>query len=175
MEQLHVYRYETLKLGSFLDIGHTIRVRAFPLSHGGVTSTAFLFTRGANKDSALLYLGDTGPDDVEMVQRNVGLRALFEALRKLSVRVAVIFLECSYDNLRPDDKLFGHLTPRRLATALSDLEGREQTTLVVTHVKPQWELANDWHKRIEAQVRNETKHLGLRDVIFPVQGKIYNF
>ena len=40
-------------------------VEAFPLSHGGLQSTAFLIKNG---DAAVLYLGDTGPDEIEKSQ-----------------------------------------------------------------------------------------------------------
>ena len=42
--------------------GTNMRFEAWPLSHSGVTSTAFLIFNGPD---CLLYIGDTGPDEIE--------------------------------------------------------------------------------------------------------------
>src|SRR5664279_2990304 len=57
------YHYEVLVPDSNTGIKNTgMIVKAFPLSHGGIQSTAFLIN---NKDACILYLGDTGPDEIE--------------------------------------------------------------------------------------------------------------
>ena len=54
-----------------------MELKAFPLSHSNLQSTAFLIN---NKDAYLLYLGDTGPDEIEKSQN---LHHLWEALPRL--------------------------------------------------------------------------------------------
>ena len=57
------YHYEVLTPDSTIDIKNTaMTVRAFPLSHSNLTSTAFLVN---SNDACILYLGDTGPDEIE--------------------------------------------------------------------------------------------------------------
>jgi 3',5'-cyclic-nucleotide phosphodiesterase len=65
--QLKKYAYRDLAPGAaeaFADTG--MPVTAFPLSHGGTESTAFLIESG---DDALLCFGDTGRDEVEKSTR----------------------------------------------------------------------------------------------------------
>ena len=116
----------------------TLSVQAFPLSHGGMQSTAFLVRSGA---SYLLYLGDTGADDLE---KSPCLHDLWLAIRPLvqAHQLRAIFIEASYPNSQPEIQLFGHLTPalllRELGT-LAQLTGPAALRglpVVVTHLKP---------------------------------------
>ncbi len=92
-------------------------VTAWPLSHGGVVSTAFLI---AANGIDMLYLGDTGPDPVEGDHRLAAVwRAVAPDLR--AHRLKGIVIEASYDNARPDRMLFGHLTPAWVLASLRDL------------------------------------------------------
>src|ERR1700733_561419 len=60
---LSKYHYKVLKPDSIAPIQNTdMTVQVFPLSHSNLTSTAFLIK---SNDAYLLYLGDTGPDEVE--------------------------------------------------------------------------------------------------------------
>ena len=61
--QLKKYDMTPLIPGERRDLQDTaMQVTAYPLSHGGVESTAFLIESG---EDALLCFGDTGPDEVE--------------------------------------------------------------------------------------------------------------
>ncbi|MFC0502889.1 MBL fold metallo-hydrolase [Asaia krungthepensis] len=130
--------YRDLAVGQMMDLAHTgLTVTAYPLSHGGVESTAFLVHSG--KD-ALLYLGDTGPDNVEHSHR---LEALWQDVAPLvrAGRLRGIIIECSYDNRQPDSRLYGHLTPRWLLQELGVLRDHAGVSMkgfpvLVSHIKP---------------------------------------
>ena len=119
-------------------VGTSMFVRAFPLSHAKPgQSTAFLIRYLENY---LLYLGDTGADTVE---GSDNLERLWQAVSPLvaSGKVTAIFVEVSFANARPDQLLFGHLTPRLLMAEMKRLsqlsgDGLKQCPLVITHVKP---------------------------------------
>ena len=117
-------------------------VGVWPLSHGGITSTAFLLR---HRNRSVLYLGDTGPDAVEKRDR---LATLWTAVAKpiREGELAAIMIEVSYPDGRTDDELFGHLTPAWLLTELRALASRIDPdhleraltglTVVITHIKP---------------------------------------
>jgi cAMP phosphodiesterase len=150
--------------------GTSMFVRAFPLSHAKPgQSTAFLIRHAENY---LLYLGDTGADTIE---GSDNLERLWHAISPLMTagKVKAIFVEVSFANARPDQLLFGHLTPRLLMDEmkrLSQLSGDElkQCPLVITHVKP--DTPSDEIKR-ELDQLNE---LGFK-LIFAEQAKLLEF
>lgn len=59
----------------------------------------------------ILCFGDTGPDEV---QKTSNMQDIWKAIAdKVKQRkLKAIILETSYTNDRPDDLLFGHLTPK---------------------------------------------------------------
>ena len=151
--------------------GTSFRVTAFPLSHGGSSeSTAFLVESGGQ---SILYLGDTGPDAVE----GKGLlRALWTRVAPL-VRAGTlhaIFLEASFPSDRPDEKLFGHLTPRWVNEelgVLASLVGGDDPAhalrglpVVITHVKPTLVRGETPRARIERELR-DTNPSGVRFIV----------
>ena len=150
----------------------TLSVRAFVLSHGkDYQSTAFLLK---SNGQYLLYLGDTGADEIEQTQN---LRELWQAVAPL-VKVGqlkAIFMEVSYPNAQPVAQLFGHLTPALLLremNVLGQLAGSAALRglpVVVTHLKPT--------PGSEAAVRKqlmEANKLQLK-LVFPEQGKKLEF
>jgi 3',5'-cyclic-nucleotide phosphodiesterase len=150
--------------------GTAMTVEPWALSHGGDLSTAFLIRAGG---AAALYLGDTGPDAVERTTR---LRALWTRVAPL-VRDGVLrgmLIEVSYPDGRPDDLLFGHLTPAWLIhelRALAQLVDAGQPrgalrhlTIVVTHVKPALARGLTARERIARELNNRND-LGLRFVL----------
>ena len=148
--------------------GTPLSVRAYPLSHGRpYQSAAFLVRSG---DSYLLYLGDTGADDVE---QSHCLRDLWRAVAPLlrQGQLRVISIEASYPNTQPDNRLFGHLTPALLLgelDALGRLAGPAALRglpVVITHLKPT--AANEALIRRQLAAGNR---LGVR-LVFPVQGE----
>jgi cAMP phosphodiesterase len=119
--------------------GTGLSVQAFGLSHGpGMPSTAFLVR---SHNSYLLYLGDTGADEVEQSHCLYDLwRAVAPLVRAHQLRA--IFIEASYSNAQPVAQLFGHLTPALLLHELGVLgqlagpAALRGLPVVVTHLKP---------------------------------------
>lgn len=151
--------------------GTTFRVTAFPLSHGGKTeSTAFLVE---SERQSLLYLGDTGPDAVEGKGR---LRALWTRVAPLvrAKKLRAIFLEASYPSDRPDEKLYGHLTPRwvnaELGVLASLVDADDPASalrglpVVITHVKPSLARGESPRDRIGRELR-ESNPYGVRFIL----------
>ena len=114
-----------------------MQVTAYPLSHGGVESTAFLIESG---DDALLCFGDTGPDEIEKSTAIADVWTAVAALAKQK-RLKAIIIEVSYDNTQPDKLLFGHLTPAWLQKSLAGLEtlaganSLQDLPVVISHIK----------------------------------------
>jgi 3',5'-cyclic-nucleotide phosphodiesterase len=168
---LKKYHYEALTPDSTTSIKNTgLKVRAFPLSHSNLTSTAFLVSNG---DAYILYLGDTGPDAVE---RSENLHKLWITIAPLikGKKLKAIMIETSFPDEQPDKTLFGHLTPRWLMAEMNDLgtlTGKGALTglnVIITHVKPP--LNNI--EKIKQQLKAENT-AGL-NLIFPQQGKAIN-
>ncbi len=169
---LKKYHYQVLMPDSITNIKNTeMMVTAFPLSHSNLTSTAFLVN---SKDAYLLYLGDTGPDEVEKSQN---LHNLWQAVAPLikSKQLKAIMIETSFPDEQPDKTLFGHLTPHWLMTEMNDLAGLTGNdvlkgfNVIITHVKPPQASID----KIKTQLKAEnTLQLNL---IFPEQGKALEF
>ena len=165
---LRKYRYVALSATEETPVeGTAMAVRAYPLSHGsGYESTAFLVRHSTHY---VLYLGDTGPDEVEQSTR---LAELWTALAPLvrAGQLKGILIEASYPNEQPDRHLYGHLTPRWLLHEMAALarlttpELLRKVPLIITHMKPT--AANE--ARIRQQLRQENT-LGLT-FLFPEQG-----
>jgi 3',5'-cyclic-nucleotide phosphodiesterase len=173
--QLKKYTIEELKPGVATPIRDTaMSVTAFPLSHGGAESTAFLVESGGD---GLLCLGDTGPDAVEKSTR---LGEVWSAVadRVRQKRLKAIVIESSYTSDRPDDLLFGHLTPRWLLAELRELDrmaggnALRGLPVVVSHIK--YSLTGE---QPQAQMLRELEagnSIGVRFVI-PEQGRRWHF
>lgn len=136
--QLGKYALTDLTPGERRGLGGTdMEVTAFPLSHGGTESTAFLIESG---DDAILCFGDTGPDEVE---KSTLMHDVWVAVadRVKEKRLRGIIVEVSYTNAQPDESLFGHLTPAWLQKSLGDLEtlagegALSELPVLVSHVK----------------------------------------
>ena len=163
------YHYQTLAPGEEIAVTQTaLKVTPYVLSHvHPFESTAFLVN---NQGSYLLYLGDTGPDEVEQSNR---LKQLWERVAPL-IRAGTlrgIFIEVSYPNNQPHKKLFGHLTPAWLMKEMNVLAGLTGSkalkglNVVINHGKP------PMHKIAELQRELKANNpLGL-NLIFPEQGK----
>ena len=149
-----------------------LSVQAFPLSHGpNMQSTAFLVRSGA---SYLLYLGDTGADEIE---QSHCLHDLWLAIAPLvqARQLKAVFIEASYPNTQPPAQLFGHLTPALLLHELGmlgQLAGPAALCglpVVITHLKPS--PGNEAIIKKELAADNT---LGLK-LVFPVQGQALAF
>lgn len=170
--QLNKYHYEVLTPGREVNVtGTGLQVQAFPLSHSNLQSTAFLVNYN---DRYLLYLGDTGPDEIE---KSTNLKALWRAVAPLIKlgKLKALIIEVSFPNEQPDKTLFGHLTPNWLMkemTVLQQLTGAkamQSFKLVVTHVKPPQNKIEEIKKQLKAA--NVLK----LNLLYPEQGKPLTF
>jgi len=166
---LKKYSYRVLSPDSIIAIKNTgMTVQTFPLSHSNLTSTAFLVNSG---DAYLLYLGDTGPDEIEKSQN---LHNLWQAITPLinSKKLKGIMIETSFPDEQPDKTLFGHLTPNWLMkemdelSALTGAEALNGFNLIITHVKPPQVNIDE----IKVQLKAENKLQF--NLIFPEQAKV---
>ncbi|PKB16808.1 MBL fold metallo-hydrolase [Flavobacterium sp. 5] len=170
--QINKYHFQTLPFGEETKLTNTsMTVKAFPLSHGNpFESTAFLIK---NEENAVLYLGDTGPDEIE---KSNDLRILWQAVAPLikEKQLRGIFIEVSFPNEQPDNALYGHLTPNHLMKELSKLEefagkgSLQDLKIIITHRKPPTKNI----QKIKEQLKKENP-LGV-DFIFPEQGRKFD-
>jgi 3',5'-cyclic-nucleotide phosphodiesterase len=149
-------------------------VTAYPLSHNGVESSAFVIRSGSD---VMLCMGDTGPDAVE---RSHGLADLWAAIApdiRLH-RLRAIVVEASYANGRPDAELFGHLTPAWLIASLRALEraaggngALKGISVIVAHVKYPLD-GRQTHARALRRELEEGSDLGVKFIV-PSQGQYW--
>ncbi|RKF62831.1 3',5'-cyclic-nucleotide phosphodiesterase [Erysiphe neolycopersici] len=79
----------------------------------GVIESSAFFIRDKASGTQILIFGDVEPDSVSLCPRN---KFVWEAAapRIVTGELTGIFIECSYDDTRAVDVLFGHLAPRYL-------------------------------------------------------------
>jgi 3',5'-cyclic-nucleotide phosphodiesterase len=170
---LSKYHYTALTAGKDTAIANTtMDVTAFPLSHvAPQLSTAFLIGHHGNY---VLYLGDTGADEIENTDK---LHKLWEQVAPLvsAKKLKAILIETSFPDEQPIKSLFGHLTPNLLMNemnVLANMAGRgnmKNLPIVITHIKP--------NGNNEAMIKRElmaNNPLQLK-LIFPVQAKLLEF
>lgn len=167
------YHYRDLEPGAppIPIAGTAMSVTAYPLSHAGSPSTAFLLQAGSD---ALLCLGDTGPDAVE---RSAHLNELWRAVAPFvqQGRLRAILLETSYPDPVSDEQLYGHLTPSHLVKELQALRAMvgddtrmQALPILVTHIKPS-ETSPSNREVVSRQLRD----LGFFNFIIMEQGRTY--
>lgn len=167
--QIKKYHFETLPYGEEIELSNTaMTVKTFPLSHvNPYESSAFLIR---NEENYVLYLGDTGPDEIE---KSNDLKILWQAVAPLikEKKLRGIFIEVSFPNEQPDNALYGHLTPGHLMKELSKLEelagkgSLQDLKIIITHRKPPTKNI----QKIKEQLKKENV-LGV-DLVFPEQGR----
>jgi len=150
----------------------TMTAQAFVLSHGNpYESTAFLV---ANNGNYMLYLGDTGADEIEKSTR---LHELWQYIAPLIKNHTLkgMMIEVSFPDEQPVKSLFGHLTPHLLMQEMATLgkltgtEAMRNFPVVITHIKP----AGHHEAEIKKQLITQNA-LGLK-LVMPVQGKLLEF
>jgi 3',5'-cyclic-nucleotide phosphodiesterase len=168
--QLKKYTLEDLKPGVAAPLQDTkMSVTAYPLSHGGVESTAFLLEIDGD---AVLCFGDTGPDAVEKTTR---MRDIWGAVAEKvkQRRLKAILIESSYTSDRPDGQLFGHLTPRWVLSSLRELDqlagskALQDLPVFVSHIK--YSLTREQPQKKILEELQTGSDLGVR-FIDPQQG-----
>jgi len=174
------YNYVALNPGKSLPIdGTTMTVRAFSLAHGKYTdSTAFLLE--AN-EHYILYMGDTGPDEVENRSTTRDLWRHIAPLVK-EKKLHGIFIESSYSDDRPDELLYSHLTPSWIMKAfhemalLLDQENASKALIglnvIIIHIKPNLKSGTPVHEIVEHQLK-QRNNLGL-NIFFATQGERFD-
>ncbi|GEO12967.1 MBL fold metallo-hydrolase [Microvirga aerophila] len=173
--QLKKYHLEDLKPSEAKELtGTGMTVTAFPLNHGGAESTAFLIESG---DDAILCFGDTGPDEVQKVSNMQDIwKAIADKVKQQKLKA--IILETSYTSDRPDNLLFGHLTPKWVHKTLHGLDQEaggnalKGLPVVVSHIK--YLLTGEQPQEAIRQELEAGNDLGVQFVI-PEQGAVYHF
>jgi 3',5'-cyclic-nucleotide phosphodiesterase len=173
--QLKKYAMQDLKPGTAAPIADTkMSVTAFPLSHGGVESTAFLLESDGD---GLLCFGDTGPDAVEKASRMHDVWAAVADKAKQR-KLKAILIESSYTSDRPDNLLFGHLTPKWVAQSLRELDqlaggkALKDLPVVVTHIK--YSLTKEQPQKKVLEELEHENDIGVRFIV-PEQGSRWQF
>jgi 3',5'-cyclic-nucleotide phosphodiesterase len=173
--QLKKYPLNELAPGVAVPLQDTkMTVTAFPLSHGGIESTAFLVESDGD---AILYFGDTGPDPVEKTTKMHDVWAAV-ADRVREHKLKAILIESSYTSDRPDAQLFGHLTPKWIMASLHELDTLaggstlKDLPVVITHIK--YALTREQPQAKMRDELNAANDLGLR-ILIPVQGSRWHF
>ncbi|MCF2949167.1 3',5'-cyclic-nucleotide phosphodiesterase [Paraglaciecola aquimarina] len=174
--QLNQYQLIDLKPKQATPIKNTsLKVTAFSLSHP-LESTAFVIEKGQNM---FVYFGDTGPDEVEKQGKlNAIWRYLAKQMPDKTLRGLII--EVSFDNQRPDNLLFGHLTPKWLMAELKQFNILLQpnitlagTKVVISHIK--YSLASGQNPRHKIrQELAQANNLGI-EFILAKQGQVLTF
>ena len=173
--QLKKYTLSDLAPGMATPLTDTaMTVTAFPLMHGGMESTAFLLE---SDGEGILCFGDTGPD---AVQKSTRLHDVWTAVaeRVKQKRLKAIVIESSYTSDRPDNLLFGHLTPRWLLESLRELDKQaggnaiKGLPVVVSHIK--YALTKEQPQKQILQELEAGNDMGVRFVI-PEQGSRLHF
>lgn len=171
--QLKKYHYVEMTPGATEQIAGTgLAVTPYLLSHSSpYQSTAFLVSAGGNQ---VLYLGDTGADEIEKSQQLSQLwKSIAPLVRQHSLKA--IFIEVSFANDQKKELLFGHLTPALLMQEMKNLAGfagaehMKNLNIVITHQKPGGNREAKIPKELAA-----SNSLGL-NLIFPQQGVTMRF
>lgn len=173
LPHLNKYSYVYLQEDVKQALANTeLEVTPFILSHGpSYQSTAFLISY---KNAYLLYLGDTGSDQIE---KSAQLDKLWHKIAPLITKnqLKAIFIETSFPNEQPENQLFGHLTPKLLMTELEKLrmltqiEALQKVSLVITHMKAFGAAEKTLKEELEL---GNLLHLKL---VFPEQGTLMKF
>ncbi|MFA3791276.1 MBL fold metallo-hydrolase [Aliiglaciecola sp. SL4] len=169
---LNKYHVVDLPIGEPISVTDTqLKVTAFSLSHP-VESSAFVLENGSDM---FVYFGDTGADIVEKQGKlQVIWRYLAKQMQHKQLRGMVI--EVSFENERPHNLLFGHLTPKLLMQELHSFASKvggkaplQDLKVVISHIK--YTLANNLNPRLKIkQQLDEANNLGLQ-IIIPEQGQ----
>ena len=87
---------------------------------GDYESTAF-FIRNDPTGQEFLFFGDVSPDSLCESSNPQTISVWRAAAPKIPSKLSTIFIECSWPAGRPDEQLFGHLSPEHLVDELAAL------------------------------------------------------
>ncbi|CAK7203972.1 3',5'-cyclic-nucleotide phosphodiesterase pde1 [Sporothrix eucalyptigena] len=101
-------------------LGGVLLPQASPGESICVYDSSAYFIRDVKTGREVLMFGDVEPDSVSLSPRNALIWQ--EAAPKIAAgNLAAIFVECSYDDAQPLDRLYGHLTPKFVAEEMANL------------------------------------------------------
>lgn len=171
--KLNQYTYIKLDPQKEYKINDTnLNVKAYPLSHSNCESTMFLIE---NNGTYLAYYGDLGPDEVEKSDKFTTTLKVLGSLIKEN-KLKGIMIESSYTSDRPDNSLFGHLTPKWINNSLDKLKlysgknNLKNLNIIVTHIKPSLKKNDNIKNKVEKELRDTNKY-GVK-YFFPNQGDL---
>lgn len=114
-------------MGEYVPVSSHLSMRAMRVSHGtclqapgGVYESSAFFIRNDITSREFLFFGDVEPDTVSAKPRTRNVWRV-AAKKILALQLDTIFLECSWRNGRPQDLLFGHLSPAHVLEELNAL------------------------------------------------------
>jgi cAMP phosphodiesterase len=94
-----------------------------PVNHGkhgaGQYESSAFFIRHDPTRTEFLFFGDVEPDVIASTPKNINIWRI--AAPKIPTTLSTIFIECSWPSGRPDDLLYGHLSPEHLVAELEVL------------------------------------------------------
>ncbi len=171
-------KYNYIKLKPIVKqkiVNTSMSVTAFPLSHTQ-ESTAFLIE---NNSDTILCFGDTAADSISKSNRLLTIwKTTAELIKSGSLKAIII--ESSYANDKPDNLLFGHLTPKYLLQELHKLEilagGQGALTglpVIVSHIKYSL-LTGESKEKTILQELNAGNNMQVNFII-PQQGDYWYF
>ena len=106
--------------GMSLSPGEGPMLRIDPQERVCVYDSSAYFIRDIASGREVLIFGDVEPDSISLSPRNKQIWS--EAAPKIAAgQLGAIFIECSYDDSRTEDMLFGHLAPRYLIEEMKSL------------------------------------------------------
>ncbi|TVY21835.1 3',5'-cyclic-nucleotide phosphodiesterase [Lachnellula arida] len=127
-------------------------LRTDPFDRVCVYDSSAYFIRDIASGREVLMFGDVEPDSISLSPRNK--QVWKEAAPKIVAgKLGAIFIECSYDDSRSEDTLFGHLAPRYLIEELKSL---------VTQVHAYNGRDKEKKKRKRVSERNELRQRSTR-------------
>ena len=164
---LNKYQIIDLAPKQTITLQHTqLKVTAFSLSHP-LESTAFVIEY---QNNLFVYFGDTGPDEVEK-QGKLATVWRYLAKQMQTKKLRGLAIEVSFDNQRPDNLLFGHLTPKWLLSELSYfhslVDNKQQFNdmqIIISHIKYSLNSGLDPRQIIQQELQKDNK-LGFKFIL----------
>ncbi|KAI9446620.1 cAMP phosphodiesterases class-II-domain-containing protein [Lactarius indigo] len=99
----------------------SVSVRAMPVLHGqndtlGDYESSAFFVRHDPSGKQFLFFGDVAPDSLAV--RPLTIAVWRAAAPLIPHALSTVFIECSWPSGRPDEQLYGHLSPEHLVDEL---------------------------------------------------------
>ncbi|KIK95855.1 hypothetical protein PAXRUDRAFT_350984 [Paxillus rubicundulus Ve08.2h10] len=109
--------------GKYKTVFPDIAVRSMTISHGknelGCYESSCFFVKHLPTEHEFVFFGDVEPDSIAIQPRNITVwRA---AAPKIPHDLSAVFIECSYPTGRPNELLWGHLSPDHVVQEMISL------------------------------------------------------